>query len=138
MQTSKRRRSLAEIEQEKRYEKKVETERKKMCTVLYSSVAITTIMTIVCGFFFNPETKLIANSPTLTFLLSSIYFLIVFLPASNAVLSDSTILKDYDWGRITEEELYQKWEKPIDKCMTHMLLFPVAFFFIIDIISNII
>ena len=138
MQTSERRRSLAEIEQEKRCEKKVEIERKKMCTVLYSSVAITTIMTIVCGFYFNPETKMIANSPTITLLLISFYFLVTFLPVSNAVLSDSTILKDYDWGRITEEELYQKWEKPIDKCMTHMLLFPIAFFFIIGIISNII
>lgn len=135
MQACERQRSLVEIEQEKRFQKKVGIEKKKMCVVLHSSMVIVTILTISCGFFFKSETKLIANSQSLTLLLISIHFLITFLPASNAVLADSAIIRDYDWGRITEKELYQKWEKPIDICMTHMLLFPVAFFVIICLVS---
>lgn len=135
MQTYEKQRSLAEIEQEKRFQKKVGIEKKKMCTTLYLSMAIVTILTILCGFFFNPETKLIANNQSITLLLISIHFLITFLPANNAVLADSAMIRDYDWKKITEEELYQKWEKPIDICMTYMLLFPVAFFAIIYLIN---
>lgn len=139
MPTYERKRSLAELAQIKRLDDKIEKDKEKVCRTLRILKSICIVSAIISGLFFEPKTRLIANSLPITLFVLSFYFFIVFFCTSQVMLSDWTAPMEYKRGKMAENEIHEKWEKPTyRKYMASMIDFPINYFIAVAIIKTLI